>query len=215
MHAKQLTHLALGRVRQWVGPAVRLHQPGTYDDYVRTQRAGFDAKRNTVFARSENIKTIADYATDRGHVRSVLCHGTRNGAEQRFFRESLGDGVQVLGTEIGSGADQYPDTIEWDFHETKPEWIGAWDLIYSNSWDHAFDPERALEGWASCLSRGGLIVLEHSEHHTVAHVRDLDPFGASFAGLIAFCERTLAPLRVVDTLRLPYNLNDQRAVVIG
>ena len=214
MHWKQRVKLAVGRVRQWAGPAIKIQPSGSYDEYVRTQRAGFEAKRATVFARAENIAAIADYAAARGPVRSVLCHGTRNGAEQRFFREAL-DPVTVLGTEIGEGAGADPNTIEWDFHETKPEWVGAWDLIYSNSWDHAFDPERAIKGWVSCLAPNGLLVLEHSEHHTVAHVRELDPFGASFSGLVKFCNRVAAPRKVIDTLSLPYRLNDQRAVIIG
>lgn len=214
MQIKQFVKLAIGRVRQWSGPAFAIQRVGTYDEYVRTQRAGFESKRATVFARPENIAAIADYAAARGPVRSVLCHGTRNGAEQRFFREALGD-VTVLGTEIGDGAGAFPNTIEWDFHETKPEWIGAWDLIYSNSWDHAFNPEKAIKAWVSCLRPNGLLVLEHSEHHTVAHVRDLDPFGASFSGLIKFCNLAAAPRSVIATLSLPYRLNDQRAVVIG
>ncbi len=214
MQIKQFVKLAIGRVRQWSGPAFAIQRVRTYDEYVRTQRAGFEAKRATVFARPENIAAIASYAAARGPVRSVLCHGTRNGAEQRFFREALGD-VTVLGTEIGEGASTYPNTIEWDFHETKPEWIGAWDLIYSNSWDHAFNPEKAIKAWVSCLRPNGILVLEHSEHHTVAHVRDLDPFGASFSGLIKFCNLAAVPRSVIATLSLPYRLNDQRAVVIG
>lgn len=217
MQLKQRVKLAVGRIKQWTGPATKLQPVGSYADYLKTQRAGYEAKRHTVFARAENITAIAEHATRRNPVRTVLCHGTRNGAEQRFFRDALGGDITVLGTEIGTGAAQYPDTIEWDFHDMKPEWAGAWDLIYSNSWDHAADPQRAFTSWASCLAPKGLLVLEHSEHHTVQHVRDLDPFGASFSGLVAFANETLRPSgrRVIDTFRLPYHLNDQHAVVIG
>lgn len=58
MHWKQRVKLAVGRVRQWAGPAIKIQQAGSYDDYVRTQRAGFEAKRATVFARPENIAVV-------------------------------------------------------------------------------------------------------------------------------------------------------------
>lgn len=215
MQIKQVAKLAVGRIKQAIGPAVKRQPAGAYADYVATQKAGFQAKRATVFARPENIAAIAAWAQSRGPVRSVLCHGTRNGAEQRYFLDAL-PGATVLGTEIGDGAADYPHTIEWDFHNTKSEWLGAWDLIYSNSWDHAADPDRAFESWCACLSPHGVLVLEHSEHHTVAHVRDLDPFGASWRGLIDFANDVCAPRRVIATLDpLPYRLNDQRAVIIG
>jgi len=79
MHIKQRLKLAVGRVRQWAGPAFKIQRGGSYEEYVKTQRAGFEAKRAVVFARPENIAAIAAYATARGPVRSVLCHGTRNG----------------------------------------------------------------------------------------------------------------------------------------
>ncbi|MBK6621188.1 MAG: hypothetical protein IPG32_10020 [Saprospirales bacterium] len=48
---------------------------------------------------------------------------------------------EVIGTEISDSASKFSHTIEWDFHEVKPEWIGRADFIYSNSFDHSYDPE--------------------------------------------------------------------------
>lgn len=206
----------LERVRQLFGPPIKSAYISSYEDYVKTQKEGFKAKIDTVFVQQVNIAAIASYSLSRGPVASVLCHGTRNGAEQRFFRSALPDAA-VLGTEIGDGASQFPDTIEWDFHNTKPEWIGAWDLIYSNSWDHAAEPDRAIKAWASCLSRNGILILEHTNLHTVRQVRDLDPFGASFSRLIKFANDRLKPAyKVIHKIDpLPVRDNDQRAIVIA
>ena len=71
-----------------------------------------------------------------------ICHGTRRGKEQEWFRKYLGCGV--IGTEISDTVEQFPHTIEWDFHETKAEWINSADFIYSNSLDHSYDPKKCL-----------------------------------------------------------------------
>jgi hypothetical protein len=45
--------------------------------------------------------------------------------------------------------------------EVKPEWVGAVDFIYSNSFDHTYDPQKCLDAWVSCLTRCGVCVIEH------------------------------------------------------
>jgi hypothetical protein len=47
-----------------------------------------------------------------------------------------------MGTEISDTAGQFPYTIQWDFHKTKAEWIDATDFIYSNCFDHSYDPQK-------------------------------------------------------------------------
>jgi SAM-dependent methyltransferase len=184
----------VNRVRDLVEPPLRQAEGIDYATYRRIQNEGFQRKIDVVFVKQANVEHICRFALSRGPVASVLCHGTRNGAEQRF-----------------------PDTIEWDFHDMRPEWESAWDLIYSNSWDHALDPERAFRTWARCLSPAGLLVLEHTEFHTVRHSSDLDPFGASFKGLAAYLDKVLAPAhRVAAAITdMPDAPNGQRAVVVA
>jgi hypothetical protein len=148
---------------------------------------------------------------------SVLCHGTRNGAEIRWFRTYLPDVSRVLGTEIADTASQFPNTVQWDFHDLKDEWLGAWDVIYSNSWDHAFDPERAFRNWMRCLSPRGLMFLEHCHSHTPVHATALDPFGATLPALTKMLERIGAPTRSpVDIIEdLPDRRERRRVVVVG
>lgn len=159
-----------------------------YDLYRQVQEEGNRRKLDQVWVNEDAIRRLAEAALARGPVQRVLCHGTRNGAEQRFFQAAI-PGVQVLGTEISSTATQFPDTIQWDFHDLKDEWVGSWDLLYSNSWDHAFDPERLFANWIASLRPGGMMGLEHTTQHQPESVTPLDPFGISYDGLVALVTR--------------------------
>lgn len=179
-----------------------------YDEYKRIQTAGNKRKSEKVWAIEENITFLSDYVQRVvGPPRFGLCHGTRCGLEQAWFKKNLK--CEMLGTEISDTASQFPDTIQWDFHEVKPEWVGAADFIYSNAFDHSYDPEKCLNAWMSCLRKGGICILEHSSGHAAAAVTQLDPFGADLAmmpylivawgkGLYGVREMLEAPKKAVD-----------------
>ena len=130
-----------------------------YEAYVKSQIyinlkkidfPGPDAKR--IAKISQDIKkNIPD-------LKFGLCHGTRQGYEQSRFRKSLG--VEVIGTEISYTATEFSDTIEWDFHNIKEEWLGNVCFIFSNSLDHSYDPITCLKTWMSCIKPGGRIYLQ-------------------------------------------------------
>jgi hypothetical protein len=159
-----------------------------YEAYKKIQEAGNRRKLNNIFVQEELIARIAQRIRPQGGIQRILCHGTRNGAEQKLFKKYFG-GVEVLGTEIAETATQFEDTIQWDFHEARPEWLGRWDLIYSNSWDHSYDPVKLFKTWESCLRPGGWMVVEHTRVHEADKVNTLDPFGISFEGLLSFMDR--------------------------
>tara|TARA_Y100000593_G_scaffold4623_1_gene9141 strand:- start:4978 stop:5805 length:828 start_codon:yes stop_codon:yes gene_type:complete len=90
-----------------------------------------------------------------------LCHGTRRGHEQKHFSKHLN--IPVLGTDISDTAEQFPNTIKWDFHEVPDEWINGVDFIYSNSLDHSYDPIHCLRQWFKCLRPGGICILAYDK----------------------------------------------------
>jgi len=148
-----------------------------YERYRTVQQEGNMRKLDLVWVLEENIRFLSDFL--RAELRSQtmgICHGTRRGKEQEWFRKYLN--IEVIGTEISPTASQFPHTIQWDFHEVKPEWIGATDFIYSNSFDHSYDPEKCLNAWMSCLKPQGVCILEHSINSSPMHADELDPFGA-------------------------------------
>lgn len=152
-----------------------------YEKYRQVQVDGNKQKIQKVWATEENIAFLSDYVKSKlGAPRFGICHGTRRGKEQEWFRKYL-DGCEVIGTELSDTAEQFPHTIQWDFHEVKPEWIDATDFIYSNAFDHSYDPEKCLNAWMSCIRKDGICILEHSPKQDGAATSELDPFGADIA----------------------------------
>lgn len=186
------------KVRSWIGssaaktealsassdyklhPYLRVDGSFDYELYRRIQSAGNQRKLDQVWVLEENIEFLSNHIKKHlGETRFGLCHGTRRGREQAWFQKYLG--CEVVGTEISDTADQFPNTIQWDFHKTKDEWIDSVDFIYSNSFDHSYDPEGCLNAWMGCVRPGGLCILEHSSAHGPGGVNELDPFGAHLA----------------------------------
>jgi hypothetical protein len=146
-----------------------------YNSYKNVQIDGNKRKIENVWVNEDNIKFLSAYLeAELDTIEFGLCHGTRRGLEQKWFAQYLN--CTVLGTEISDTAAQFKNTIEWDFHDVKDEWIGAVDFIYSNSFDHSYDPKACINAWSDCLKKGGLCIIEHSSGHEKA--RKLDPFGA-------------------------------------
>ena len=148
-----------------------------YNKYRQIQEAGNKQKIDFIWVIEENIAFLSEYIKSTVESpRFGICHGTRRGKEQEWFRKYLG--CEVIGTEISDTAESFPFTIRWDFHEVKPEWVNSVDFIYSNSFDHSYDPEKCLNAWMSCLRKGGVCILEHSSLHEPQGANELDPFGA-------------------------------------
>lgn len=149
-----------------------------YSEYKKTQTAGNEKKIDRVWVLEDNIRHLSDYILKKiERVEFGVCHGTRRGNEQRWFRRYLD--CEVIGTEISSTATNFRHTIEWDFHEVRADWLNSLDFVYSNSFDHAYDPKSCLDSWMSCLKSGGLCVIEHTSNDEIA--TELDPFGAELS----------------------------------
>jgi SAM-dependent methyltransferase len=155
------------------------------DAYRLEQEKGNRAKIDQVWTNEANLRFLCDWLRSHGaHPSFVLCHGTRNGFEQRIFHEALN--CEVIGTEISPTASQFPMTVHHDFHEVRPEWDGKADLVYSNSLDHAYDPAKALNAWVRTVRPGGFIVLDKASDSDPHGISDLDPFGISLPNLLVF-----------------------------
>lgn len=147
-----------------------------YERYKKIQIEGNKQKLTQQWVDQASIEYLASVIQAEVHpVNFGICHGTRRGLEQAWFRSYLE--CEVIGTEISDTANQFPHTIQWDFHEVKPEWISAVDFIYSNAWDHSYDPYKLFTNWMSCVRPGGVCIIDHSPHHQQA--TELDPLGMS------------------------------------
>ena len=149
-----------------------------YQKYRETQINGNKRKIEKIWVQEENISYLSEYIKKNNlRIEFGLCHGTRRGKEQEWFRKYLNS--NVIGTEISDTATEFPNTIQWDFHNIKDEWLNSVDFIYSNSFDHSYNPKKCLDNWMSCIHDGGMCIIEHTSGHERAS--ELDPFGASIS----------------------------------
>lgn len=157
---------------------MKIYKYKTYSDYEKVQKAGYEQKKNLVWASKANIKHICDSILKYKYISNEngkgICHGVRTGIEIDWFREYL-PGWEVIGSEIGIGLHKY--TYRWDFNKINPDWIKKFDFIYTNAFDHVYDPEKTLTVWVDQLKSRGILIIEHSSGHEKA--TKLDPLGAT------------------------------------
>tara|TARA_B100001564_G_C20552260_1_gene629676 strand:+ start:245 stop:874 length:630 start_codon:yes stop_codon:yes gene_type:complete len=174
-----------------------------YEEYKAAQIVGYTAKFNThSWVDTNGIRGLVSYIKDYNpDVSFGICHGTRRGVEQEEFNntfEAIDMNVNVIGTEIAKDAEtRFKNTIEWDFHEVKDDWSGNVDFIYSNSFDHSYDPEKALDSWMECLNDKGLCFIEWSGDSN-APARPMDPYQATYE---EYKELFESKFEVVDILQ--------------
>jgi SAM-dependent methyltransferase len=200
--AREAEEIARGKVR--VEDGLTLYEYPDYETYRAVQTAGNKAKLKRQFVKESHVVTLSQ-AIDAaiGPVTFGLCHGTRRGLEQAWFSAHLKGNPEVIGTEISDTATDFPNTVQWDFHDRNPDWEGRADFVYSNSWDHAFDPARAFAAWMESLRPGGWLMLDHNRNQAPESANALDPFGVTFDRLIAMLtdqfRDTAQLLPVIDT----------------
>ena len=163
---------------------MKLFKYENYDHYVKAQTEGNKRKIDNVYVDSKVVDAIANL---KGEAKTVLCHGTRNGAEQKMFLKCYPD-AEVLGTEISDTADSFPLTTQWDFTHRKVEWEGYWDIVYSNAFDHSMAPEETIITWRDQLSENGRLYIDYTyqANHTVSDATD--PLQVDRGEMVAFLE---------------------------
>ncbi len=155
-----------------------LHEYRSYEQYREVQIYHNIRKIKRVWADAGTLDVMADRLVDMfgtGEIKGI-CHGSRNGFEQNHLN-ARSSGFKVIGTDISPTANDYPDSVEWDFHDENPEWAEAFDFVYSNSLDQSWQPRKALETWFGQIKRNGVLVIEHSDEQSPVAAGEMDPFG--------------------------------------
>jgi hypothetical protein len=62
------------------------------------------------------------------------------------------------GVELNPDA-RRPDVWNGSFDELPKEWDGVFEILYTNAFDHAFDPHTTVTGWKRVVKSGGYIIL--------------------------------------------------------
>jgi len=137
---------------------MELFKYSNYDEYVRYQTEG--NKKKLTSHSGVGLEVIAEIKKRIPIVSHVLCHGTRAGYEQKYFKQIYGENTYVIGTEISETAASFADTVQWDFSKQKPEWVGKFDIVFSNSFDHSITPEDTMNTWMEQLTPTGSLIME-------------------------------------------------------
>jgi len=137
---------------------MKLYKHKDYEEYKEAQIWKNTRKLRLVWIKKKEIISLANHIKENiPNPKFGICHGVRNAWEVKQLRSLLG--IEVIGTEISHTATQFENTIQWDFHKVKDEWIDNVDFIYSNSFDHSYDPSMCLDKWMSCIKKNGICYI--------------------------------------------------------
>lgn len=155
-----------------------------YDEYIKNQKETTNRKfkginDTRIYVREFIIKEICEYYKTKVKflADSILCHGTRGGREQKFFKKYFKD-AEVVGSELFEGCQDVPMTVIHDFNKVKEEWIGKFDIVYSNSFDHTITPKETLKVWSDQLTEHGRLCIEWTDDTNIRNAAS-DPLAAS------------------------------------
>ena len=133
-----------------------------------------------------------------------------------MFRERMASS-KIVATDLEPA---YSDVIQWDYHETKPEWLGAFDIVYSNSLDHSHKPGECLRGWLSQLKPDGRLYLQWTQYHRLTAKNNPNEFGGDCfgAGLweyIELCNRVGEVQNLIYLKSTPAAVTIRVILVVG
>lgn len=158
----------------------------TYDEYIKAQKDLTDFKYGRiVYVRKETIGEIYKHFA-KDNILSILCHGTRSGEEQAHFKSYFN--CYVMGSELSERAKDTADTTIWDFNKVNDEWIGKFDLVYSNAFDHCITPSETISVWRDQLKSDGRLLIEWTDFQNGKGVTDGDPLNATEEEVTAWAE---------------------------
>ena len=174
---------------------MKLHKFISEQEYFQKQIRGCIKHWNRrPTANEQEEETICSFARANGITKpSIMCHGARCGTEiklfERFFPKS-----RVMGTDVCIKKDDTGKVIKWDFHKQKPEWVGVFDIVYSNTLDHSHTPTECIKVWMDQVKPEGYLALCWSFRHELKNKEgDLLPggdcYGASLQEYMELVEK--------------------------
>lgn len=142
-----------------------------YEDYIQNQQTRAASKWGRRGAENELFKvrlreTVRKFETVLDRPKSICCMGARDGTEVVEFK-LLYPKAEVYGVDISENVSSFRSHIDVnmlmkDFNHLPDEWESKFDLVFSNSIDHAFVVEESLAEWHRVTKPNGFMLLEFS-----------------------------------------------------
>ena len=135
---------------------MNIYKYDSYEEYVKVQTEANHEKLHRSWVSFTTMRAISNRVKE---VNNIICHGSRRGTELEYFRECYPE-ANIIGTDISDTATLFENTVQHDFHDVREDWIDKFDLVYSNSFDHSYDPCKALDTWIDQLNENGVLCVE-------------------------------------------------------
>jgi len=132
-----------------------------YAEYIRVQierrNLKKDKKRDELYYK-KFFDELIEYLDNSRHY-EMICYGTRNNNERDLWKHWFNQfkyDVSVYSLDIASGSEA---DFVCDFNKLPSDFENRWNIIFSNSLDHAVDATETLFGWIKSLKSGGLAIV--------------------------------------------------------
>ena len=144
----------------------RINEKIDYDTYIEWQKdraiSKWGININTNMRRIKEFSEIWDLVKDNfNNDIKVICLGIKNGFDYLEFKKLF---TNVYGVDICNEVKQVGDNCYCcDFNFLPKEWGGKFDLVYSNSIDHAFNIKQTIKEWRRITKKGGYLMIMFSK----------------------------------------------------
>lgn len=157
---------------------MKLYKHKSHDMYIEAQIIKNKRKLKNIWVKEEEISLLHDNIRKNIIKPSFgICHGVRNGWEVQKLIELIK--INIIGTDISPTATEFKNVIKWDFHDIKSNWKNNVDFIYSNSFDHSYDPDMCLDKWMQCIKKNKGVCYIHWMKSNFNKAGPADCFAAS------------------------------------
>jgi SAM-dependent methyltransferase len=128
-----------------------------YEEYVRHQQSKFGHLDLTEYDRTyrEQLRDRLRRLTGLKHGANVLCLGARQGTEVKAFHDL---GCFAVGLDLNPGKEN-KFVLPGDFHDVQFPPASV-DVIFTNSFDHTFDPKKLIGEITRLLKPDGALIIE-------------------------------------------------------
>ena len=129
----------------------------SYEQYLAHQQSKFQYLDLTEYDANYRrlLKERLQQLPELKRGASVLCLGARQGTEVKAF---LDLGCFAVGLDLNPGKEN-KFVLHGDFHQIQFASESA-DVVFTNSFDHVFDPEKMIGEIVRVLKPGGLLIVE-------------------------------------------------------